>query len=118
MYFCNYHKVKQLYIFLCLVCTCVSCGKMPDVEQEETLVLIPYPNPANERINIHIENDKRSAYVVQVFDPKADLIFEESVKTGDSKNSFSIDLRETSKGSYHFILKMNSAVYTKKFLKI
>jgi len=110
--------MKRFYIFLFLLILSVGCSKIPSVEQQEVLVMIVYPNPADSRINIHVRNDEMAAYLIQVFDPKADLIFEENVEAGNPKNSWSIDLTDRPKGSYQAILKKNGIVHSKKFLKI
>lgn len=109
--------MKFLYCFLLCVAI-LGCSKIPDPEPEGALVVMPYPSPADQRVNIHIENKELSAYLIQIFDPHADMIFEENVPAGDSKNSFSLDISGSAKGSYVVILKKNSIVYTKKFLKI
>lgn len=106
------------YFLVFLLFLCTSCSKIPAVEREEVLVFVPYPNPAGDQLEIHVENDEMSAYLIKVFNPKADQIFEENVQAGDPKHSFLIDLRDKPKGSYQIILKKNSVVYSKNFVKI
>lgn len=109
-------KIRAILLFL--ICVCMACGQLPDVHEEPILVLIPHPNPTGDRFNIHVQNTNKSAFVIQVFDPRATLFFDEKVDAGSPTNSFSLDLKDKQKGSYHIVLKKDSFVYTKKFIKI
>ena len=109
--------MKFLYLLL-LLFLFASCSKIPTVERDEVLVVVPYPNPVGEVLAIHVENDEMTAYLIRIFNPKADHIFEENVQAGDPKHSFQIDLRGKPKGRYQIILTKNSFTYSKNFVKI
>ncbi|MCE7044321.1 T9SS type A sorting domain-containing protein [Dyadobacter sp. CY312] len=105
------------YLFLSFILL-AACSKIPTVDPEGVLVVIPYPSPTSSSLNIHVQNTELSAYLIQIFDPKANIVLEENVSAGDSKHSFSVDLSSSPKGSYVVVLKKNAVVYTKKFLKV
>ncbi|TDE12111.1 T9SS type A sorting domain-containing protein [Dyadobacter psychrotolerans] len=110
--------MKQFSILLFLVMLLAGCSKIPSVEQEQIEVIIPYPNPSDNRVNLYVKNQEKVSYQIQVFNPKAKIIFEEDVPAGSVINSFSLDLSDHPKGSYQAIVKMNSVTYSQKFLKI
>lgn len=80
---------------------------------DETAVLI-FPNPTQQFINIKLENDRTTAFQIEIIDSLGQTLY--STANLQATNTYSVNVTGFSKGLYFVRLKMMKTILTKKFI--
>lgn len=98
---------------------CIRVYAIPD-----TATTIPtkfsfeiYPNPNNDVLNVHFENNKATDAILEIFNPQGKIVFQKQISTNESNFVERINLSNNlSKGYYIVKITYNDDIFTDKFV--
>ena len=105
-------------ILLCLVSLSLlfGCNDKPEVQPANDDVLIIYPNPVAQVVNIQVSRDVNQPFTLSVFNTKGKQILEE--KAAIRPKYFYVNLGNEAKVKYQVILQASNFRANQEILKL
>lgn len=108
--------MKYIYAFL-VVAALWGCNNPPEIDSEPAINVVVFPNPSRELVRVFVQNQTRSPFLLQIFDPNGKVFYEENVPGGGNSNpDFIISVLDHGTGAFHAAVHKDGSVYTQKFL--
>lgn len=97
----------------------VLCNATAIIEQSNAEQIFEiYPNPTSDLLNIHLAENLKDEFVIQIRDITGGFVFEKMLPENNQMETFELDTNDWPNGTYICILKNNNKTATKRFVKI
>ena len=102
-------------ILVVFLLTVQACNDKPEYAPE-TIKLYVFPNPATDLVSIRFMNSEGAPYVIKIFNPDGELIFEKNESL--SEPIYNANISTEAEGTYHVVLDRNNTTSVTRFIKI
>lgn len=106
----NYNLVVKLYV------NDLLSFNEAATEENEDLVIVLYPNPTSDKINVHYSSETGHPVLMNIIDLTGKLVSQKKVKSEVGDNLFSFDLSTLVKGIYFLQIEDGMKIGTRQFI--